>query len=145
MRLIDKRIEFSSDLGLLIGFARGRGLDLIVDQCRRTNREATWNATHCRQLNAEGVRCELPERAHGDMLGQVTHEFRPIGIARSLHVSGLAADLYVIEGGRIANEKRHYAQLGAFWKGLRPGNCWGGDFTGFEDLGHFSREHNGRK
>lgn len=145
MRLIDKRIEFSSDLGLLLSFASTRGLKTIVDQCRRTHREALWNSLHCRSVNSDGVRCEMTERQHVD-LGSVTdHDFKPIGIANSTHISGLAADVYVIVDGKISDDRKHYSPLGFFWKYLRPGNCWGGDFNGFQDLGHFSREHGGRK
>ena len=143
MRLLQKRIEFSADLALLLSFASSRGLEFVVDQCRRTSREALWNSQHCRVVNAAGARCELDEREHDSDL--IEHTFRPIGIRNSLHVSGLAADVYVIREGRIADEKRFYAPLGGFWTNLRPGNCWGGDFVGFQDLGHFSREHDGRK
>ena len=147
MRLIDKRLVFTGDVGLLLAFAAARGLRVIIDQALRTKREAEWNASHCRvQVRRDGkrVRCERHVDEHDG--SRIRHAFKAIGILLSTHRSGLAVDLYVIDdAGQIVNDRAPYAELGAYWKSLRPANCWGGDFTGFADLGHFSREHRGRK
>lgn len=153
MRLIDKRRQFTSDLSLLLAYANAIGFFVILDQTLRSQRESEWNANHCRvQLHGGGktVRCEQNKAAHQRSLSLpgsmgIRHSFKPIGIANSTHRSGLAADIYIMERSAISNDREKYARLGAFWKDLRPENCWGGDFDGFPDLGHFSREHEGRK
>ena len=142
MSLLENRIEFARDLGMLLHFAHANELDIIVDQVRRGRHESEWNATHCRQV-IDGKRCERTQQEHGE--GWVNwHSFKPIGIANSVHNSGLAADIYVIENGVISDSVQVYDLLGTLWKSLRDENRWGGDFEGFRDLGHFSRTHNGR-
>lgn len=139
MTLLEKRISFTKDTGLLIGFATALGLDMVLCESLRSPEAAQWNADHCR-VQVQGKRCEQFVEAH-----TARHTFRPIGIAHSLHVNGLAADFLIMSAGAIVNESDDYQRLGEFWKGLRDGNAWGGDFTGFADWGHYSREHNGRK
>lgn len=140
MKLIEARIAFTECLGELLDYAtKERGFDLIIDETKRTQQSATWNATHCRVM-VNGKRCERlkPDPVHAD------HAFKAIGIARSVHISGLAADLYIIEDDQICNDRAEYAVLGDFWKGLHELSRWGGDFKGFADLGHFSFEWEGR-
>lgn len=116
------------------------GFDLVADELKRHELVAEWNATHCR-VYAGKQRCERTREQHA--AGE--HAFRAIGIRESTHRRALAIDLYIIEGGRISNDREKYAQLGAFWKAQHPELRWGGDFTGFPDLGHFSHEWQGRQ
>lgn len=141
MTHLQKRIEFTADLGPLIARATELGLDMVLCEALRSPEAARWNAEHCRQRRGM-KRCEQTKDAHPHT---VPHAFRPIGIINSLHVSGLAVDFLVMKNGAIVNDVEPYKLLGEFWKGLREGNAWGGDFQNFPDLGHFSREHDGRK
>lgn len=151
MNLVDKRIVYTQDLALLLQYGRALGFRILLDETMRSRDQAKWNATHCRVVNPKtGKRCGENVTFHSKAYAlsggrRIRHEFKPIGIAKSVHCSGLGADLYVIEDGKISNDREKYAKLGAFWKSLRDGNCWGGDFKGFADLGHFSREHRGRR
>ena len=136
------RIEFARDFGILLHFAHANDLDVIVDQVRRGKQESAWNSTHCRQV-FNGRRCERTSQDHGEGW-QDWHPFKPIGILNSVHNSGLAADLYIIDNDQISNDVASYSILGTLWKSLRDENRWGGDFSGFQDLGHFSRTYLGR-
>lgn len=145
MNLLDARIGFAKCLGDLLHFASVRGHPVIVDEVKRSAAAAHWNATHCR-VQLPHRRCERTREDQIHTVGSFEgHEFKPIGIARSVHTNGLAADLYVIKQGEIDNDREPYAEMGTFWKGLHPLARWGGDFTGFADLGHFSFEWRGRK
>lgn len=140
MTLLETRIEFTKCLGDLIRFAgEHRGYDLIIDETKRSQVTATWNATHCRVV-VGGKRCE---KLKTDTVHR-SHEFKSIGIAKSVHIQGLAADLYIIVDDEISNDRDEYAVLGEFWKGLHSEARWGGDFKGFPDLGHFSFTWDGR-
>ncbi|MDX2018223.1 MAG: hypothetical protein SFY95_11390 [Planctomycetota bacterium] len=136
--LLEARIVYSRAMGLLLGEINRHGLDFILDQGKRTPSEAKWNATHCRVV-VHGQRCEQPIDRHS-----APHEFKPIGIAQSVHVDGLAQDLLLVKDGAIVNDRDAYAPLGAYWTGLDPMLRWGGNFKGFADLGHFSHEWQGR-
>jgi len=145
MRLVDKQRLFLGDLAALIQFAQDDlGYFVKGGETLRGKQQAEWNATHCR-VWIGGTRCERVSADHGKGWAD-KHEFKPIGTLNSNHVIGLAADLYIMEdnGTKISQDVNKYAKLGAFWKSIRPSNRWGGDFTGFRDLGHFSREHGGR-
>lgn len=113
MTLSEKRCIFTGDLCDLVAFAKTLPGHLVaLDQVKRTQAEADAN-------KASGA-----------------------GISNSLHVLGLAADLLLYVDGTYQDHTVAYAPLGAFWKRLRAGNCWGGDFTK-PDGDHFSAEHNG--
>ena len=140
MTLLETRIEFTRCLGELLQFACvTRGYDVIADELKRNQIVATWNATHCR-VEVGGKRCEKLKPDHTKM----AHTFLPIGIAKSVHLSSLAIDLYIIDSSKISNDRDEYAILGGHWKTLHPLARWGGDFKGFPDLGHFSFEWEGR-
>lgn len=138
MTLLEARIEFARCFGrLLTEFA---SLNLIVAETLRDPKVAQWNATHCRVV-VGGHRCERPADDHPRGLG---HDFRPIGIAKSVHTLGLGVDLYIIKDGQIDNARVSYIPLGLSWKAYNPLARWGGDFQGFPDLGHFSFTWEGR-
>jgi len=146
MRLIDKQRLFLGDFAALVRLAQDDlGYFVKGGETLRGEQQAEWNATHCRVWLA-GERCERVRADHGKGWAD-KHDFRPIGSRNSLHCVGLAGDLLILEDGgtRISNDRRKYEKLGSFWKAIRPANCWGGDFEGFPDLGHFSREHGGRR
>ena len=138
MTLLDDRIAFTRCLGQLLTHAADSGLDVVVCEVLRSQAGATWAANHCAKV-VDGERCEQvrmhPVHDH--------HTFVSIGSARSVHLHGLAVDLYVIVNKQISNDPMHYAAMALFWKSLLPGRArWGGDFS-TADLGHFSFEING--
>lgn len=114
MTLAEKRCALLDDLCALRTFvATLPGHRIALDQVKRTQAEADAN-------KASGA-----------------------GISNSLHLLGLAADVLLYVNGVYQTSTAAYAPLGAFWKSLRPGNCWGGDFRPKIDGNHFSAEHNG--
>lgn len=139
MKLLDARIEFTRCLGDLLDFGKTRGYDLMIDETKRHPMVAQWNATHCR-VRIGDKRCERTPDEHPP----TGHAFKPIGIAKSVHIQGLAADLYIIKDGKIAEDPSGYSVLGHYWKSLHELGRWGGDFEGFADLGHFSFTWEGR-
>ena len=139
MTLQAARIEFTKCLGRLLAFGEANGFALMIDETKRAQAAADWNANHCR-IFVQGKRCERPMAIHGAL----DHAFKPIGSAKSVHLNGLAADIYIIEDGRISNDKGKYAILAGHWKALHGLARWGGDFEGFPDLGHFSFTWEGR-
>lgn len=114
MKLSAKRILFSRLLSELILWASKEGLDLAIDQVKRTESEAKANA-------AKGT-----------------------GIANSLHLIGLAADLNLYINGEYQTTTEAHKKIGEYWKSLHPLCCWGGDFSK-PDGNHYSLEHEGRK
>lgn len=74
-----------------------------------------------------------------------------VGISNSLHLDGLAADLYLSAGGKSLPETREaYAVMGELWKSMGVDHRWGGDFRDRRgrpkpDIYHVSIEHGGRK
>lgn len=115
MKLSEQRVNFTTDLGLLLTWAHASGYRAAIDQVKRTQLEANANA-------ASGA-----------------------GIKNSLHLQGLAADLLLYApDGTYLPQPEHYSELGSYWKALRAGNCWGGDFTS-KDAGHFSSTRDGIK
>lgn len=134
-------LVFGRALCLQLGLEEQCTYTLIIDEVRRSKESARWNANHCRVVE-NGQRCERPLGTH---ISAADHDFKPIGILESVHVNALAADLLVMRNGRIENDQRIYKALGQFWKAQDDQLRWGGDFTGFKDLGHFSHRWNGRE
>jgi hypothetical protein len=139
LTLIEARIEFTRCLTDLLHVADIDGHDMMIAEVVRDRMTAEWNSRHCRVMLGKN-RCERTRDEHPS----TGHEFKPIGIAKSVHCSGLAVDLYIIENKAISNDEKKYASLGAYWKSLHPLARWGGDFEGFPDLGHFSFTWEGR-
>ena len=113
MTLGQKQETFSYNLAMLILFAYGRGYKIRMGEVQRSEEQALKNA-------ANGT-----------------------GIANSLHILKLAADLNLFKDGKWLNQSADHAELGAFWKSLHPDNRWGGDFSK-PDGNHFSMTHGGR-
>lgn len=115
MTLSQKRVLFTATLTKLLSWAAEQGLNVALDQVKRTEAEAKANAV-------SGA-----------------------GIANSNHLSGLAADLILYgPDWSYKSASADYKALGAYWKTLHPLACWGGDFKK-QDGNHFSFEHNGVK
>ena len=64
------------------------------------------------------------------------------GIANSLHLSGLAADMILYVDGAYRADTESYRTIGLHWKSMHPLNRWGGDFTR-PDGNHFSSTRGG--
>lgn len=145
MTLSAARIVFTRALGKLLVEADRLGIEVAIDETKRHPLVADWNASHCRVYSG-GRRCELAANAVIHREGtEGRHAFLPIGIRFSTHRDALAADLILYIAGQPSSARVHFEPLGAYWKGLHPMLRWGGDFTGFPDLGHFSHEWQGRK
>jgi hypothetical protein len=67
---------------------------------------------------------------------------RGLGIDPSVHNSRLAVDLNLFINGEYRPDTAAYKEAGEFWESLNPLARWGGRFN---DGGHFSFEHEGRK
>ena len=73
------------------------------------------------------------------------------GVPYSCHEMRLAVDLNILVGGKLANTKSEYVDLGVYWKqlpNLFPADIkietgWGGDFIHLCDFYHFSITHDG--
>lgn len=151
MSLLHARETFTFHFADLLVFGRslckqlsveeGCTYTLILDETKRSREAAKWNSEHCRVVE-NGERCERPMGTH---IAASDHDFKPIGIAKSVHCNALAGDLLVMRNGRIENDERIYKALGQFWKAQNEHFRWGGDFAGFKDLGHFSHRWNGRE
>ncbi len=73
------------------------------------------------------------------------------GAAHSIHEKRLGLDLQLFRDGVYLTASEDYQPLGDYWKSLRPGNRWGGDFDinlaspgQQRDGNHFSRLWEGR-
>ena len=90
MTLSQKRILFTHLIAELIIWASKNEYDLALDQVKRTEAEAAKNA-------AKGV-----------------------GIANSLHLLGLAADLNLYIGGAYQETTEAHRKIGEKWKTMHP-------------------------
>lgn len=98
MKLSEKRCLFTRLIAELILWASKEGLDLALDQVKRSEAEAKANA-------AKGI-----------------------GIANSLHLMGLAADCNLYINGVYQSTTEAHAKIGAKWKTMHPLARWGGDW-----------------
>jgi hypothetical protein len=72
------------------------------------------------------------------------------GIARSLHLDGLAADVNLYINGNYQSDSAAHKSIGDKWKTMHPLCRWGGDFKDRlgrpkPDGNHYSIEWQGRK
>lgn len=145
MSLSAARCVFTRCLGKLLVEADRLGYEIAIDETKRTDVAAKWNASHCRVWSA-GFRCEQTMEAKIHQEGSAgNHAFKPIGVLLSTHRDGLASDIIIYFAGKPSSDRALFEPLGAYWKNLHPELRWGGDFKGFADLGHFSHEWQGRK
>lgn len=114
MTLGEKRRLFTRDLSDLIAYAFAEGYEVQLEEVLRRKTVAEENA-------ATGK-----------------------GIANSLHLIGLAADLSLFIGGVYQTDSTAYKQLGLYWERMGPDHAWGGRFSK-PDGNHFSVEHEGRR
>jgi len=73
-----------------------------------------------------------------------------LGISNSLHIDGLAADLYLsVRDEPLAETPAAYAVMGELWKSMGADHRWGGDFRKGNrpapDIYHVSITHGGRQ
>jgi hypothetical protein len=62
-----------------------------------------------------------------------------VGICKSEHINGLAADLEIWDvAGRPMRDRLEWEKLGDWWKAMHRDNHWGGDFES-RDYRHFER------
>lgn len=118
--LSEKRRRFTRDLSDLIAYAFASGYEVQLEEVVRRKTVAEENATTGK------------------------------GIANSLHLIGLAADLSLFVHGEYQQDSSAYRQLGVYWEQMEGDHCWGGRFKDKQgnpapDGGHFSISHDGRK
>ena len=131
MTLGAKRELFARLLYRLLGEIHRQGFDVMLDELKRGEVQATWNSNHC------GT-CKATKKLHID----ADHDFHAIGIRNSVHCLGLAQDIILRRNGRPLWARKHYLSLGLYWESLHELACWGGRFR---DSGHFSISHGGRR
>ena len=64
------------------------------------------------------------------------------GIANSLHLDSLAADIMIFKGNQLLTKSEDYEPFGVYWESLHPLCAWGGRFKK-PDGNHFSVPHRG--
>lgn len=109
-----KQERFARALSELIRLLNQAGYEVRLREVWRTPQQAKWNAE------------------------------QGLGIARSLHTIGLAADLYISRDGQMVPQTRDdYRIVGNVWKSLGADHAWGGDFQRLADIYHVSIMHEG--
>lgn len=102
------------------------------------------------RLAEQGVRARYREVLRTPEQAQRNAK-KGLGISNSLHIDGLAADLYLsVRGQPLAETPAAYAVMGDAWKSMGVDHRWGGDFRDRQgrakpDIYHVSIEHGGRK
>lgn len=149
MRLGAKQELFARLQPRLHDRAHELGFEIRMGEVLRFEQQARWNATHCRRCKKLKVHRDHPTK----------HRFRAIGIVRSLHRLKLAEDMVLFKNGKPCWDTESYRELGEWWEslshlqgkrrralgiplGVKFECCWGGRFN---DGGHFSIGHGGRK
>lgn len=115
MTLRDKQVLFARLVALLILEAYQRGYEVTFGEAYRSPEEAA-------RLAKAGK-----------------------GIVKSLHTQRLAIDLNLFKDGVYLSSTESHRPLGEWWETLSTDDyecCWGGRFN---DGGHYSIGHNGRK
>jgi hypothetical protein len=114
-KLSDKRCRFSVAISKLVQWTNQQpGYSCAFDEVKRTKEQALANAKSGK------------------------------GIANSVHLIGLAADLILYKDGLYQTGSEAYRFMGDYWKAMGKDHRWGGDFSR-PDGNHFSIEHNGVK
>lgn len=133
-----KQSLFAALQPLVILHARARlGLELRLFEFQRSEVVCRWNAEHCRTC----------KHTRGHVLHQAAnrqrHNFRSIGIVRSLHRIRLAGDYGLFTAtGEYLTLSEQYKPVGDYWEFLHPLAYWGGRF---QDGNHLSIRHQNRK
>lgn len=94
-------------------------------------------------LNAQGFETQLEEVLRRKVVAEQNAK-TGAGIANSLHLIGLAADLSLFVGGVYQSDSSAYKQAGLYWESKGPDYAWGGRFSK-PDGNHFSISHEGVK
>ena len=117
MTLRKKQAAFAKDVGRLLIKAEELGYEVTFGEAERTAEQARANEAAGR------------------------------GISDSLHCERLAVDLNLYDAeGYITGERalQRSLPLGEWWESLSPDHRWGGRFTSYVDIWHFSVSHEGR-
>lgn len=114
MKLSEKRILFSRLISELVLWCNQNGYEVCFNEVVRTQVQANANVV-------SGA-----------------------GIARSLHLIGLAADLNLYINGVYQITSEAHRPIGEKWKTMHPLARWGGDFSR-PDGNHYSLENDGVK
>ena len=133
-----KQSLFAALQPLVILYARAHlDRELRLFEFQRSEAAARWNAEHCR-------RCKKPKgHAVHRQATRGRHDFKAIGIVRSLHRIRLAGDYGLFTpAGAYLTRSSEYQELGDYWESLHEICSWGGRFG---DGNHLSLRHQGRK
>ena len=58
---------------------------------------------------------------------------------KSQHQRWLAADMYIVEDGKLITDSKEYTQLGMRWESM--GGTWGGRWPTLHDIYHFELDN----
>lgn len=135
----EKQREFAIDIANLIVYAYSIGYEVTFGEAYRTDEQSEINAmgAYCREQVATMIGSVFK-----DLAAFLRNNGNANGIRNSLHQQRLAIDLNLFKHDEYIADGDFYRPLGEYFKSLREGNCWGGDWG---DGNHFSRTHGGRK
>src|SRR5512139_4030294 len=114
--LKDKQALFLKNIGLLIGYV---------------NTLQGWQMTE-----GEGERPAWVAKVYQEQ-GK--------GIANSLHTDRLAHDFNFYFNGAYITDKEMLRPIATYWLALHIDNRWGGNFSHYADVFHFSMTYGGRQ
>jgi len=130
MKLSEKQIVFTKNIGCLIEYAYSIGIELTFGEAHRTRSQILLNYFGFDVVH-EGRNLTLSKRG------------RTSRTLNSLHGDRLAVDFNFFIGGRLTYSYNEIKPLGDYWESLNEKNGWGGDFNkndkadGFVDVPHF--------
>lgn len=139
MTLREKRVLFTRMVAGLIAEAELLGLELALDEVKRSDEQAEIHALG--RSGREAV-ARLVERLFPELAKRLRNNGYAKGIRASVHCSGLAVDVLAYRDGVYLASSEAYRQLGEWWEKQNWLARWGGHFG---DGDHFSLEHEGVK
>jgi hypothetical protein len=140
MTLREKQSVFVGCVGHLIARASTTGYALTFGEAWRTDEQAIIN--HLGAVGREQLAQLVEADGYADLAAALRNNGKGTGIVASVHMDRLAVDFNVFKDGALCSQEWQFEPLGMFWEGLHPLCRWGGRF---QDYGHFSFEHEGRK
>ena len=91
-------------------------------------------------IYASGYECTLGDAYRDSRVFGSMGEQMGYGRAKSAHKQRLAIDLNLFKDGQYLADTESHRSFGEYWKSIREGNVWGGDF---DDGNHYSARHAG--
>lgn len=137
--LLTLQMRFAQLIARLPGKARELGLEVVFEECSRSNEQAEINAMG--QANRERL-CHIIEGDFPALAACIRDNGKANGIRNSGHMRKLAADVSLFRNGVYLSSTEDYRLLGEWWEKQDSLCRWGGRFS---DGNHFSMEYGGVK